>query len=135
MNKPTFTAEAEAVNSGLTVFPESPRLAATFKSQAIRLIEGDVAFSTETTVVTRTGCDGGGIQGGMNFENRGQLRKLQQFADEIAGGSQRDRALARLRRQGNRNKCSEASGVDHFHPAEVDHHSAGLGRKLGNLAG
>src|SRR6266571_5817571 len=58
-----------------------------------------------------TGCDGGGIQGGMNFENGGQLGKLQQFADQIAGSSQRDRALAGLRRQGNRYKCSEASST------------------------
>src|SRR6266699_880813 len=71
-----------------------------------------------------TGCDGGGIQGGMNFENGGQLGKLQQFADQIAGSSQRDRALAGLRRQGNRYKCSEASGVDQFHTTEVDHDSA-----------
>src|SRR6266699_6482632 len=82
-----------------------------------------------------TGCDGGGIQGGMNFENGGQLGKLQQLADEIAGSSQLDRALAGLGRQGNRYECSEASGVDHFHAAEVDPDSTGLGRKLGNFAG
>jgi hypothetical protein len=29
----------------------------------------------------------------------------------------------------------EASGVDHFHPAEVDHDSTGLGRKTGDFAG
>ena len=56
----------------------------------------------------------------MNFENGGQLGKLQQLADEIAGSSQLERALARLRRQGNRYECSEASGVDHFHATEVD---------------
>jgi len=78
-------------------------------------------------------CDGGGIQGGMNLENGGQLGELQQLADEIAGSSQLDRALAGLRRQGNRYECSEASGVDHFHAAEVDHDSTGLGRKLGNF--
>ena len=82
-----------------------------------------------------TRCDGGGIQGGMNFENGGQLSKLQQLADEIAGGRQRDRALARLRRQGNRYECSEASGVDQFHATEVDHDSTGLGGKLGKFAG
>jgi hypothetical protein len=71
----------------------------------------------------------------MNFENGGQLGKLQQLADEIAGSSQLDRALAGLRRQGNRYECSEASGVDHFYAAEVDHDSTGLGRKLGNFAG
>ncbi len=71
----------------------------------------------------------------MNFENGGQLGKLQQMSDEIAGGSQLDRALARLRRQGNRYECSEASGIDHFHAAEVDHDSTGLGHKLGNFAG
>ena len=32
-------------------------------------------------------------------------------------------------------ECSEASGVDHFHAAEVDHDSTGLGRKLGKFAG
>jgi hypothetical protein len=57
----------------------------------------------------------------MNFENGGQLGKLQQLADEMTGGSQLDRAVARLRRQGNRYECSEASGIDHFHVAEVDH--------------
>src|SRR5438552_153382 len=82
-----------------------------------------------------TGCDGGGIQGGMDFENGGQLGKLQQLANQIAGGSQRDPALARLCRQGNRYECSEASGIDHLHATEVDHHSTGLGRKLGTLAG
>ena len=71
----------------------------------------------------------------MNFENGGQLGKTQQVADEIAGSSQLDRALAGLGRQGNRYECSEASGVDHFHAAEVDHDSTGLGRKLGNFAG
>jgi len=71
----------------------------------------------------------------MNFENGGQLGKLQQLADEIAGRSQRDRALARLRRQGNRYECSEASGVDQFHATEVDRDSTGLGRKLGKFAG
>ena len=40
-----------------------------------------------------TGCDAGGFQGGMNFENGGQLGKLQQLTDEIAGSSQLDRAL------------------------------------------
>jgi len=80
-------------------------------------------------------CDGGGIQGGMNLENGGQLGELQQLADEIAGSSQLDRALACLRRQGNRYECSEASGVDHFHATEVDHDSTGLGRMLGNFAG
>jgi hypothetical protein len=55
--------------------------------------------------------------------------------DEIAGSSQLDRALARLRRQGNRYECSETSGVDHFYAGEVDHDSMGLGRKLGNFAG
>ena len=64
----------------------------------------------------------------MNFENGGQLGKLQQLADEIAGSSQLDRALARLRRQRNRYECSEASGVDHFYAAEVDHDSTGLTR-------
>jgi len=34
-----------------------------------------------------TGCDSGGIQGGMNFENGGQLGKVQQFADQIAGAA------------------------------------------------
>src|SRR6266699_3592170 len=81
-----------------------------------------------------TGGDGGGIQGGMNFENGGQLGKLQQFEDQIAGGSQRDRAQARLRRQGNGYECSEASGVDQFHATEVDHDSTGLGRELGKFA-
>src|SRR5438128_11941604 len=71
----------------------------------------------------------------MNFENGGQLGKLQQLADEIAGSGQLDRALAGLRRQGNRYECSEASGVDQFHATEVDHHSTGLGRKLGKFAG
>ena len=71
----------------------------------------------------------------MNFENGGQLGKLQQLADEIAGSSQLDRAPARLRRQANRYECSEASGVDHFHATEVDYDSTGLGRKLGNFAG
>src|ERR1700737_1887360 len=71
----------------------------------------------------------------MNLENGGQLGELQQLADEIAGSRQLDRALACLRRQGNRYECSEASGVDHFHAAEVDHDSTGLGRKLGNFAG
>jgi len=56
----------------------------------------------------------------MNFENGGQLGKFQQLADEIAGSGQLDRALAGLGRQGNRYECSEASGVDHFHAAEVD---------------
>src|SRR5438270_3801134 len=81
-----------------------------------------------------TGCDGGGIQGGMNFENGGQLGKLQQLADEIAGSSQLNPELARLRGQGNRYECSKASGVDHLHAAEVDHDSTGFGRKLGNFA-
>ena len=71
----------------------------------------------------------------MNFENGGQLSKLQQLADEIAGGSQLDRAQARLRRQGNGYECSEASGVDQFHATEVDHDSTGLGRELGKFAG
>ncbi len=71
----------------------------------------------------------------MDFENGGQLGKLQQLANQIAGGSQRDRALARLRRQGNRYECSEASGVDQFHTTEVDHDSTVLGRKLGKFAG
>ena len=70
----------------------------------------------------------------MNFENGGQLGKLQQFEDQIAGGSQRDRAQARLRRQGNGYECSEASGVDQFHATEVDHDSTGLGRELGKFA-
>ena len=70
----------------------------------------------------------------MNFEDGGQFGKLQQFTDQIGGGSQRDRALVRLRRQGNRYECSEASGVDHFHATEVDHDSSGLGRKLGKFA-
>ena len=70
----------------------------------------------------------------MNFENGGQLGKLQQLADEMTGGSQLDRAVARLRRQGNRYECSEASGIDHFHAAEVDHDLTGLPRKLGNFA-
>src|ERR1700730_8996594 len=70
----------------------------------------------------------------MNFENGSQLGKLEQSADEIAGSSQLDRALARLSRQGNRYECSEASGVDHFHATEVDHDSTGLGRKPGNFA-
>ena len=82
-----------------------------------------------------TGCDGGGIQGGIEFEDGGQLGKVQQFADQIAGGSQLNRALARLRRQGNRYECSEASGVDQFHATEVDHDSTGLGRKLGKFTG
>src|ERR1700737_4448119 len=82
-----------------------------------------------------TRCDGGGIQGGIEFENGGQLGKLQQLENEIAGSSQLDRALARLSRQGNRYECSETSGVDHFYAAEVDHDSTGLGRKLGNFAG
>src|SRR5712692_1745322 len=100
-------------------------------------------FRAESSVVTRggpscrlsKGCDGGGIHGGMNFENGGQFGKLEQLADEIAGSSQLDRALARFRDQGNRYECSEASGVDHFHAAEVDHDSTGFGRKLGNFAG
>src|SRR5438309_8146169 len=71
----------------------------------------------------------------MTFENGGQLGKLQQFEDQIAGSSQRDRALAGLRRQGNRYERSEAGGVEHFHTTEVDHDSTGLGRKLGNFAG
>jgi len=71
----------------------------------------------------------------MEFENGGQLGKLQQLADQIAGSSQRDRALARLRRQGNRYECSEASGVDQFHATEVDYDSTGSGRKLGKFAG
>jgi hypothetical protein len=57
------------------------------------------------------------------------------LANEIAGSNQLDRALARLRRQGNGYECSEASGVDHFHAAEVDHDSTGLGRKPGNFVG
>src|ERR1019366_4254583 len=77
---------------------------------------------------------GGSRQGGIEFENRGQLGKLQQLADEIAGGCQLDRALG-LRRQGNRYERSESSGVDHFHAAEVDHDSTSLGHKLGNFAG
>src|SRR5882724_12889679 len=36
-----------------------------------------------------TGRDGGGIQAGINFENGGQLGKLQQLADEITGSTQR----------------------------------------------
>jgi hypothetical protein len=40
-----------------------------------------------------------------------------------------------LRRQGNRYEGSEASGVDYFHAAEIDHDSTGLGPKLGNFAG
>src|SRR6266446_9867836 len=75
------------------------------------------------------------IQGGIEFENRGQFGKLQQLADEMAGSSQLDRALAGLRRQDSRYECSEASGVHHFHSAQVDHDSTGLGRKLGNFAG
>src|SRR5437667_3212867 len=71
----------------------------------------------------------------MNFENGGQHSKLQQFADQIAGGSQRDGALAGLRRQSNRDERSEASGVDQFHATEVDHHSTGLACKLGKFAG
>src|SRR3984893_16226151 len=71
----------------------------------------------------------------MNFENGGQLSKLQQLADEIARSSQLDRALAGLRRQGNRYEGSKTSGVDHFHAAEVDHDSTGVGRKLGHFAG
>src|SRR6266566_6605638 len=82
-----------------------------------------------------TGCDGGGIQGGMNFENGGQLGKLQELADEIAGSGQLDRALAGLGRQGSRYERPEAGVVDHFHATEVDHHSTGLGRKLGNFGG
>jgi len=39
-----------------------------------------------------------------------------------------------LRRQGNRYECSKASGVDHFHAAEVDHDATGLRRNLGNFA-
>jgi hypothetical protein len=70
----------------------------------------------------------------MNFKKGGQPGKLQQLADETAGSSQRNRALARLRRQDNRYECSEASRVDHFHAAEVDHDSTGLGRKLGKFA-
>ena len=62
-----------------------------------------------------TGCDTGGFQGGMNFENGGQLGKLQQLADEIAGSSQLDRALARLRRQGNRSQ-SPTLGRSKFGP-------------------
>ncbi len=71
----------------------------------------------------------------MDFENGGQLSKLQQFEDQIAGDSQRDRALAGLRRQSNRDERSEASGVDQFHATEVDRDSTGLGRKLGKFAG
>src|ERR1022692_858133 len=81
------------------------------------------------------GCDSGSLQGGKDFENRGQLGKLQYLADKIAGGSQRDRALPGLRRQGNRYKCSESSAVDHFHTAEVDHGSTIWGCKFGNFAG
>jgi hypothetical protein len=44
------------------------------------------------------------------LEDGSQLGKLQQLADEIAGSSQLDRTLTRLRRQGNRYECSEASG-------------------------
>src|SRR5437016_8245044 len=56
--------------------------------------------------------------------------------DSSASGSgQLDRALAGLRRQGSRYERPEAGGVDHFHAAEVDHHSTGLGRKLGNFGG
>ena len=54
-------------------------------------------------------------------ENRGQFGKLQQLADEMAGSSQRDGAPASLRCHRNGNEFSKASGVDHFHAAEVDH--------------
>jgi len=40
-----------------------------------------------------------------------------------------------LRRQGNRDERSEASGVDHFHVTEVDYDPSGLRRKLGKFAG
>ncbi len=42
----------------------------------------------------------------MNFENGGQLGKLQQLTDEIAGSSQLDRPLAGLRRQGNKHEIA-----------------------------
>src|SRR6202035_4888468 len=82
-----------------------------------------------------TGCYAGGFQGGMNFENGGQLGKLQQVTDEIVGSSQRDRAPAGLRCHHNGNEFAKASGVDHFHATEVDHDSTALGNKLGNFAG
>src|SRR5437660_4432640 len=56
--------------------------------------------------------------------------------DSSASGSgQLDRALAGLRRQGSRYERPEAGGVDHFHGAEGDQQSTGLGRQLGNFLG
>jgi hypothetical protein len=63
-----------------------------------------------------------------------KLGKCQYSTYEIAGSSQRDGAPADLRCHRNGNEFSKASGVDHFHAAEVDHDSTGLGSKLGNFA-